>query len=95
MRKTGVSLAKFYKIKAKSAYYHNEGNWYWNLKRFPGAYFDANGYVSFETAEEYRFRGLLHLNIGPENTGVRNKEMGMSISDIPGYTRLDPRPGSL
>ena len=38
-RKTAKALAKFYKLRVRSAHYHNEGNWYWNLKRFPGAYF--------------------------------------------------------
>ena len=92
---TARSLAEFYKIKAQSAYYHNEGNWYWNLKQFPGVYFDTDGCVVFETEEEYLFCGLLHLSIGPRNTGVRFKNAGMSISNIPRYRKLDPPPGSL
>jgi hypothetical protein len=39
MKKTGESLARSYRINVRSAYYHNDGNWYWNLERFPGAYF--------------------------------------------------------
>lgn len=92
---TAKALAKFYKIDVQSAYYHDEGNWYWNLKQFPGAYFDRNGCIVFETEQEYRFCGRLHLSIGPENTGVRHKDVGMSISDIPGYRELDPPPSSL
>ena len=92
---TAKGLAKFYKIDVQSAYYHDEGNWYWNLKQFPGAYFDPNGCIVFETEQDYRFCGLLHLSIGPENTGVRHKDVGMSISDIPGYRKLDPQPSSL
>ena len=33
---------------------HREGRFYENLTAFPGALFDANGYVVFETEDEYR-----------------------------------------
>jgi hypothetical protein len=92
---TARRLAKFYKIDVRSAHYHDEGNWYWNLQEFPGAYFDPQGCKVFETEEDYRFCGLLHLSIGPRNTGIRHKDAGMSISDVPGYRKLDPPPGSL
>ena len=92
---TAKALAEFYNIGVQSAYYHNEGNWYWNLQQFPGAYFDAHGCVVFETEEDYRFCGLLHLSIGPRNTGVRHKSAGMSISDMPRYRKLVPPPSSL
>jgi len=93
MKKTGNRLARFYQIDVQSAYYHNEGNWYWNLDRFPGAYFDANGCVVFETEKDYR--ECVWLTIGPRNTGVRGKNAGIGISDIPGYRRLQPPPSSL
>jgi hypothetical protein len=93
MKKTGKSLADFYKMNVKDAYYHDEGNWYWNLKQFPGAYFDADGCVVFLTESDYR--KCVYLTIGPRNTGVRNKNVGMSIQDIEGYKKLDPRPISL
>jgi hypothetical protein len=92
---TARGLARFYKIDVRNAYYHSDGNWYWNLKEFPGAYFGPNGCKVFDTEEEYRFCGLLHLSIGPRNTGIRHKDVGMSISDVPGYKKLDPPPGSL
>lgn len=90
MKTTGTSLAKIYKIHVQSAPYHNNGNWYWNLKRFPGAFFDAYGVVVFETEKDYH--GCVYLTIGPRNTGVRNKNVGMGISDMPGYQELDPPP---
>ena len=92
---TARALAKFYKIDVRSAHYHDEGNWYWNLQQFPGAYFDPNGCKVFETEEDYRFCGRLHLSIGPRNTGIRHKNVGMSLSDVPGYKKLSPTPGSL
>jgi hypothetical protein len=92
---TATALAKFYGIDVRSAYYHGEGNWYWNLQRFPAIYFDRSGCKVFDTAEDYRFCGQLHLSIGSRNTGIRHKNVGMTISDIPGYRKLDPPPGHL
>jgi hypothetical protein len=91
--KPGIRLAKFYKLDVRRAYSHREGNWYWNLDWFPAAYFDADGCVVFHTEAEYL--GCINLNIGPLNTAVRNKEVGMSIKDIPGYKVLDPPPSSV
>jgi hypothetical protein len=87
------ALAEFYKIGVQNAYCHKEGNWYWNLERFPGAYFDADGCVVFRTEKDYR--ECVYLSIGPRNTGVRDKNVGMGISDIPGYRKLNPPPSSL
>lgn len=92
-KKTGTTLAEFYKIPVKSASYHNNGNWFWNLERFPGAFFDDNGYVLFQTERDYA--ECVYLSIGPRNTGVRGKDAGMSIADIPGYQKLEPPPSSL
>jgi len=93
MKKTGRSLARFYQLGVRSAYYHNNGNWYWNLEQFPGAYFDDHGCVVFETKADYF--GCVYLSIGPRNIGVRSKNAGIGISDIPGYRKLDPPPVSL
>ena len=91
--KPGMRLAKFYKLDVQSAYSHREGNWYWNLDRFPAAYFDAAGCVVFQTEADYL--RCINLSIGLLNTAVRNKQVGMSIKDIAGYKELDPAPISL
>ena len=91
--KKGMDLADCYKIDVAGAHCHDEGNWYWNLSGFPGAYFDADECVVFLTEEDYF--GCVYLAIGPRNTGVRNKSVGMSIKDIPGYKKLDPPPISI
>lgn len=90
MKTTGKFLAKFYKMDVRRAYYHVDRNWYWNLEQFPGAYFDSNGCKVFETEKEYF--DCPYLSVGPRNTGVRNKNVGMGISDIPGYRKLNPPP---
>lgn len=92
-KKTTKALVEFYRIPVKQAHYHNEGNWYWNLTEFPGAYFDDRGVVIFETERDY-FE-CVYLQVGPNNTWVRDKDKGMNISDIPTYKLLDPPPMSL
>lgn len=88
--KSGRFLAKYYGINVRSAYAHNLGDWYWNLTAFPGVYFDSEGCLEFETEATYRH--CLYLSIGPRNTSVRNRNLGLSISDIPGYRKLNPPP---
>lgn len=52
-RMTGRYLNSLWKVKALHALYREDGRWYHHLSRFPGALFDANGYVVFRTREEY------------------------------------------
>ena len=91
--KDGMFLAKFYGLDVRSAFCHDEGNWFWNLTEFPGAYFDADGCVIFETEKDYLH--CVWLSIYARNTGVRGKHVGMSIKDIDGYKTLNPRPISV
>jgi len=91
--KKGRDLAKYYNLDVRSAHSHDEGNWYWNLREFPGAYFDADGCVVFQTEREYL--QCVYLTIGPRNTAVRNKNVGMSIKDISGCQSLNPPPISV
>ena len=90
MKKTGKKLAAYYNIPVRSAYYHNEGHWYWNLRDFPAAYFDDHGYIHFPTEKEYV--DSPYLTISSKNTNVRNKG---TIADMPGYRTLEPPPASL
>jgi hypothetical protein len=41
--KQGKFLARFYGMAVRSAHAHSDGNWFWNLDEFPGAYFDRQG----------------------------------------------------
>jgi hypothetical protein len=50
---TGRQLNDLWKVGARHALYHHEGRWYHQLRDFPGAFFDYNGYVLFETREDY------------------------------------------
>lgn len=54
MAQLGNELNKRWKVGARHALYTKKGNWYNHLIRFPGAYFDQNGYVLFETEQDYK-----------------------------------------
>lgn len=77
----GRALNQRWKVGAKHALYHKDGTWYNNLERFPGALFDPNGYVVFNTEKEYR--DCKHLQISQETNVMKG------ISRIPGYIRIN------
>jgi 5-methylcytosine-specific restriction protein A len=86
--KNGKFLTQFYKMDLKSAYCHTEGHWYHPLKGFPGAYFDYDGYVLFQTEKE--FHDCPQLVFDRVTVSVKG-----SLSAMPGYNRLHPPPGSV
>jgi hypothetical protein len=51
---TGRKLNEEWSVGAKHALYREDGGWYQLLKNFPAALFDANGYIFFETENDYR-----------------------------------------
>jgi 5-methylcytosine-specific restriction enzyme A len=77
---SGKYLNKLWNVGAKHSLYRKDGKWYHPLKEFPGALFDANGYVVFETEKDYlesphlQIQQDLHVNNG--------------ISSIPNYIRI-------
>lgn len=80
---SGRYLNQLWNVGAEHALYIHDGHWYHHLKRFPGALFDRNGYIVFETEEAYR--KCSYLNLGKQ---VSIKKPG--ISGIPGYVRVVP-----
>ena len=73
-------LARRWKVNVVHALYHRDGTYYNHLRDFPGALFDPNGYVKFDTEREYK--NSPHLQHGME-LNVPN-----GISSIPGYKRM-------
>ena len=79
---TGNYLNKLLNINAKHALYREDGKWYHNLKEFPGALFDRNGYVIFNNKESYysypglQIRKDLHIA-----NGIRNLDNYKEFSD--------------
>lgn len=80
-RLSGKILARKWKVSVRHPLYHKDGTWYNNLREFPGALFDPNGYVVFRTEEEYQ--RCPQVSIG-EETNVRPH-----ISAIRGYVRME------
>lgn len=66
-------------VGAQHALYRRSGDWYHQLERFPGALFDAEGYVLFRTKEEFESCRYLQIN---EHVHVAG-----GISQIPSYVR--------
>lgn len=78
---TGRQLNKEWKVGAKHPLFHRDGCWYNNLVRFPGALFDYDGYILFETEQEYK--SCPYLDIKQQT----NVNVTPGISAIPGYVR--------
>lgn len=66
-------------VGAAHALYREDGRWYEHLERFPGALFDAGGYIVFWTKEDYQ-------NCPQLRHGKKLNVTG-GISSIPGYVR--------
>ena len=79
-RLSGKYLAILWKVPVLHALYHKDGIWYNHLRAFPGALFDPNGYVIFNSEREYT--NCSYLQHGQELHAVGG------ISSIPGYRRV-------
>ncbi len=79
-RITGEQLNRDWDVNARHALYREDGRWYHLLEQFPGALFDARGYIMFKTRDEYE--RCSYLSIG-EEINIRS-----GISVIPGYVRM-------
>jgi 5-methylcytosine-specific restriction protein A len=76
-RNKGKELNTKWKVNAIHALYREDGKWYHKLKRFPGALFDKNGYIIFNSEDEYI--NCKYINHG-EEIHIYN-----GIKTIPGY----------
>lgn len=56
----GRELNEKWEVHAQHALYRANGTWYHILSKFPGALFDENGYVLFETQADYLKCSQLH-----------------------------------
>ncbi len=79
-RVSGKRLAKLWKVDVLHALYSETGDWYHQLKRFPGGLFDANGYVVFQSKQDFISSHFLEIN---QDVAVRD-----GIKGIPEYVRV-------
>lgn len=77
-RNIAGELARKYKLAVRQQRYSENGEWYHPLVRFPAAFFDKNGYIVFNTREDYESCSYLQL-------GQDVNVIGNGISSIPGY----------
>jgi 5-methylcytosine-specific restriction protein A len=77
---SGRELNRRWGVGARHALYREDGSWYHHLNEFPGALFDAHGYVVFKTEAEYF--SSPYLQHGEE------LHVPGGITSIPGYIRM-------
>jgi 5-methylcytosine-specific restriction enzyme A len=77
---TGKLLNDLWGVGAKHALYREDGKWYHQLLEFPGALFDANGYVIFQTEREYIESPYLQIH--------EDVHLSKGISSMPNYVRI-------
>lgn len=77
---SGIRLNRDWKVGARHALYHRDGQWYNNLTDFPGALFDPNGFILFKTERDYL--KCAYLKIGKETNVPKG------IWSIPGYVKI-------
>lgn len=75
---TARRLAARWNLSVQHALYRETGDWYHQLKRFPGALLDATGFLVFET--EMAYRACPELRFRKGTTGVPS-----GIVNVPGY----------
>lgn len=89
MRITGAYLRRKWRIPVEQARYRETGNFFMPLKIFPRALCDSNGYVVFETEEEYKRHPKLRHGSSQSNPRVWVIPYpGSSISGFQGYIKI-------
>jgi hypothetical protein len=78
----GKQLNEEWDVGARHALYHKDGTWYHILRQFPGALFDPNGYIRFNSEHEYRHHP--HISIKEQ---MNHTVISSGISSLPGYVR--------
>jgi 5-methylcytosine-specific restriction protein A len=81
---TGKYLNRLWGVNAKHALYREDGKWYHHLQDFPGALFDACGYVRFETEKDYTESSFLQIG--------QDLHVPCGISTMPQYVRITEKP---
>lgn len=76
----GDLLNRRWKIGARHALYHKDGVWYHQLRYFPGALCDPQGYVLFQTESDFRKCPRLRIDQDVNVVG--------HISDLTSYVRV-------
>jgi hypothetical protein len=79
----GAYLNELWGVGAVHSLFLEKGNWFHQLKSFPGAFFDLYGYILFATEQDYRSAEYLQI-------GATVHIRGSEISALPDYVRKVP-----
>ncbi len=77
-------LARWGVTGVEHALYSSWGNWFRDLKKFPGALVDPQGFVLFKTEAEYRACPGLSWGNGKGTVNCTKR-----IRNLPGYVRAE------
>ena len=88
----GKELAKRWGLTVQQPLYRKTGDWYHQLKQFPGALLDADGYVIFESEEAFKACPQLRIGKDPKRHGGW-VDASLGIKAIPGYVYASAREG--
>ena len=88
LRRRGISIPSMNRV--RDAHYFYKGTWYQQPAAFPCVYFDASGYVMFESESDFCRCGNLSIGVN-----VNILPHGAGISLIPGYRALEVCPSAL
>lgn len=77
-RDIAQELINEHNIPVQHGRYREDGKWYHHLRKFPSAFLDINGYIIFNSKEEYQSCRFLQLG---QDVNIPN-----GISAIPEYT---------
>ncbi len=80
-RNIAQELINEHNILVQHGRYREDGKWYHHLKKFPSAFLNSNGYIIFNSKEEYQ--NCIFLQLG------QDVNIPKGISAIPGYTTYD------
>ena len=80
---SGEYLNEKYQLGASQALYRGNGTWFHALSRFPGILCDTNGYVLFESEEEYKNSSPIKHGPNPKHIHVID-----GIDKLPNYKRF-------
>jgi hypothetical protein len=73
-------------VGASRGHFHHSGIWYGPPVRFPGVYFDTNGYIRFGTEIEFKqCHGSHGMRIGPNQD---HAHFTNGIAVLHGYVRM-------
>lgn len=97
----GSKLNSILALRAEHALYSRIGDWYHHLEKFPGILFDANGYLRFDTMQQYESNPFLkrkqdlNIKVGISNLDgyqpFSTEQLELLQKNLPGFDTFSAR----